>query len=136
VVSPKFTCAGCEWTVCIFPCDRDGNVLYRLEAAFNEKTTVDFALSIRNSEAVSLLGLEFPQVSEHGVGGSISSRKLLNANKNRDGTFTIIVRILFQPDHPAVNPLPTLNKCISNLFNGEKSADVAFKVNDKVFYAH
>jgi hypothetical protein len=137
VISPKFTCARREWKLHLNPCDEDGYAQYHLQAAFEDKITVDFDLDLRDYGMTSFKSEEFPKICEHGAGGRIRKKKL--SLLPRFSPLTIYVRIRPHSDfwiHHAVKPIPTLSEYISKLFNDEESADVAFKVKNEMFYAH
>jgi hypothetical protein len=144
VVSPKFTCARREWTLHLNPSDEYKHVKYCLQAAFKEDVTVDYDLNVRNCAMESLKNVVFPNCfSRHGIGGTISKRKLTKMRRKlspRD-TFALTIVVCIRPQsdfwiHHVVKPIPTLSEYISKLFNDEGSADVAFKVKNEMFYAH
>eukprot|EP00956_Cyclotella_meneghiniana_P021471 scaffold39184_cov22-Cyclotella_meneghiniana.AAC.4 len=155
--SPKFTCAGHEWHLELYPrgahCANNGMISIFLDTDLSSKIVVDYDIIIKkktgdNFKALSDTKNEFPYPSYKNCDGwlnFVSRNQILRASNNvlNNGTLTIEVRITPHEDYIACRRAITKSSVADDLaddlyrlYQDEGTADVAFKVKTDVFHAH
>eukprot|EP00956_Cyclotella_meneghiniana_P032867 scaffold91862_cov51-Cyclotella_meneghiniana.AAC.4 len=149
LTSSTFACAGHEWYLDLYPRgDRrasGGMISVYLCSELSSKINVDFDIIVRkntsdNFTSASLLNKEFKHRDEGwGRGNYAKYDKILDASNNvlNNGTLTIEVRIRPQKDYcSCCVPKSSVADDLYRLYQDEDTADVAFKVEEHVYYAH
>eukprot|EP00956_Cyclotella_meneghiniana_P027679 scaffold62721_cov23-Cyclotella_meneghiniana.AAC.1 len=149
--SSKFTCAGHEWCLWIYPRGRrnaaDGMVSGFLTTYLASKIVVDFDIIMKNKtgdnfRVKSETKMKFPRPNSAGLWrmNYASRSEILDTSNNvlNNGTLTFEVRI--RPENCYcldVTPESSVADDVYNhLYQDEDTADVAFEVKGEVFYAH
>ena len=152
IFSPKFTCAGHEWKLVLYPgghlLSPDGMIRVCLHNVSAVKIGVKVKTTLMKSSGGAykiyvspLFGLKNGHM--RGLVNYVSRGDILDETNDilNKGTLTFVVRIKPSKGYYCQSiknkTLPSLNDDIfNNLFPDESSADVAFNVRGKLFHAH
>eukprot|EP00956_Cyclotella_meneghiniana_P024124 scaffold48121_cov54-Cyclotella_meneghiniana.AAC.4 len=150
--SSKFTCAGHEWYLAMYPRGdlnaTEGMVSVYLRGFHSaSKIVVDFDVMLKKKTGDSFIALsktevEFPRYkNSKGWHNYASRNEILDASNNvlNNGTLTFEVRIRPHEGYNIccdVTPEYSVADDLYNVYQDEDSADVAFEVMANVFYAH
>eukprot|EP00956_Cyclotella_meneghiniana_P026016 scaffold55476_cov22-Cyclotella_meneghiniana.AAC.2 len=147
IKSSTFTCGGHEWFLEIFPrgciTAEDGMVSVYLCSDLTSNIVVDFDVIMKNNtggnyKRATFLNKEFKRyIGGHGHHHE-KRDKILDASNNvlNNGTLTFEVRIRIHEDYCCRVPKPAVADDLYKLYQDEDTADVAFKVEEHIYYAH
>ena len=160
VESPKFMCAGNEWSLCLYPGGNEEaaegmvsvflynespeeiDAWYEISVIKNNGRVYDDESNDDNDDEENTFGHADNNKNNWGWDNFISRKEILKKSNNilKKGTLTFAIRIKPNVKHYclSVKPQPelTLSENISKLFGDIDSADVAFTVGKSMFHAH
>ncbi|KAL3804999.1 hypothetical protein ACHAWO_011057 [Cyclotella atomus] len=147
--SPTFTCAGHEWFLWLYPQGHsaapEGIISVYLGSDLTSNIVVDINIIMKNKTGETFRYCydekdEFPRPKNNGWGLRASRVAILDASNNvlNNGTLTFEVRIRPHEDFICrdVTPKYSVADDLYNVYQDEDNADVAFKLDANVFYAH